>query len=81
VGKIEDIPNVKFFIFTSGSDIFSIGGNTDGVNVSFMGFEGISDLEVGAPDFKSSIPTNRGKVGSESLVLSFSGLVAWSHDW
>jgi len=51
VGKIKDIPNVEFFIFTSGSDVFSVGGNRDGVNVSFVGFEGISDLEVGGPDF------------------------------
>lgn len=51
MSKIEDIPNIKFFIFTSGGNIFSVGGNTDGVDVSFMGFEGISDLEIGAPDF------------------------------
>lgn len=50
VGKIEDIPNVKFFVFTTGGDVFSVGGNTYGVDVSFMGFEGISDLEIGAPD-------------------------------
>jgi hypothetical protein len=51
VGKIEDIPDIKFFVFTSGSDIFSVGGDRYGIDISFMGFEGISDLEVGAPDF------------------------------
>jgi hypothetical protein len=51
VGKIEDIPDIKFFVFTSGSDIFSVGGDRYRVDVSFMSFEGISDLEVGAPDF------------------------------
>lgn len=51
MGKIKDIPNVEFFVFTSGGDVFSVGGNRDGVNVSFVSFEGISNLEVGAPDF------------------------------
>lgn len=30
-----------------------------------MGLEGVSDLEVGVPDFESSIPTDRGEVGLE----------------
>jgi len=51
VGKIEDIPDIKFFVFTSGSDVFSVWRDGNRVDVSFVGFEGISDLEVGAPDF------------------------------
>lgn len=34
-----------------------------------MGFEGVSDLEVGAPDFQSSVPSNTGEVWLEWLSL------------
>jgi len=51
VGKIKDIPNVEFFIFTSGSNIFSVWWNRNRVDVSFVSFEGISNLEIGWPDF------------------------------
>ena len=30
-----------------------------------MGFESVSNLEVSVPDFKSSIPSNRCKIGFE----------------
>jgi len=51
VGKVKDIPDVEFFIFTTGSDVFTVWRDGVGVDVSFVGFEGISDLEVGGPDF------------------------------
>jgi len=60
------------FISSSGGKIFRIRGDRNGVNRSVMGFEGRSNLEVSVPNFKSSIPTNRGEIRFESnFGLSF----------
>lgn len=60
------------FISSSGSKIFGVRGDRNGVDRSVMGFEGRSNLEVGVPNFKSSIPTDRGEIGFESnFGLSF----------
>lgn len=60
--KIGDIPDMEALVSSSGGKIFGVGGDGDGVHTSVMGFEGGSDLEVGVPDLKSSIPTDRGEV-------------------
>lgn len=36
-----------------------------------MGFEGIFNLDVGVPDFQSSVPSNSGEIGG--LFTSFLG--------
>jgi len=56
--KISDIPEVQGFVLTTSSQIFSVGGNGNSVNLTFMRFESVSNLEIGIPDFKSSVPTN-----------------------
>jgi len=54
------------FISSSSGKIFAVGGNGNGVDTSFMGFEGGSNLEIGVPNFESSIPSGGGKVWLES---------------
>jgi hypothetical protein len=70
--KIGDIPDVEGLVSSSSGKIFTVRGDSNSVNRSVMGFESRSNLEVDVPDLKSSIPTNRGKVGFEgNLGLGF----------
>lgn len=52
----------NFFIFSSGGDVFSVGGDGNSVDVGFMGFEGGFNLDVGVPDFQFSVPSDRGEI-------------------
>jgi hypothetical protein len=52
-------------VSSSSGKIFGVGGNGYGVDRSFMGFEGGSDLEVGVPNLESSVPTGGGEVWVE----------------
>jgi len=54
--KISDVPEVQHFVLSSGGQIFGIWGDCDGVDLSIVWFEGVSDLEVGVPDLQLSIP-------------------------
>jgi len=53
---------VERFVSSSGGKIFGVGGDGNSVNSSIMRSKGRSNLEVGIPNFKSSIPTDRGEV-------------------
>lgn len=64
--KISDIPEVQNFVLATSGQIFGVGGNSNSVDLSIVRLEGVSNLEIGIPDFKSSIPTNWSKVGFES---------------
>lgn len=68
--EVFNVPDVEFFVFSSGGDVFSVGGDGNGVDVGFVGFEGVFNLDVGVPDFQSSVPSYRGEVGS---LVSFGG--------
>lgn len=68
--EVFDVPDVQFLVFSSGSDVFSVGGNGDSVDVGVVGLEGVLDLDVGVPDFESSVPSYRGKEGGG---VSFGG--------
>jgi len=70
-GQVLDIPDVQFFVFSSSGNVFSIRGDGDRVNVGFMSFEGVLDLNAGVPDFQSSIPSDSGEV--RRVRLSFGG--------
>jgi len=60
------------FISSSSGKIFGVRGDGNSVDRSVMGFEGRSDLEVSVPNFKSSIPSNGGKVRFKgNFALSF----------
>jgi hypothetical protein len=60
------------FVSSSSGKIFRVRGDGNSVNTSIMGFEGRSDLEVGVPDFESSIPSNRGEIWFKgNFALSF----------
>lgn len=61
------VPNADFLVFTTSCDVLSVGGDGKGVYVGFVGLEGVSDLEVGVPDLKLSVPSDRGEVGGEGL--------------
>lgn len=63
--EVGDIPDVELFVSSSSGKIFGVGGNGNGVNGSFMGFEGGSNLEIGVPDLESSVPTGGGEVWVE----------------
>lgn len=56
--KVSDVPEIEGFVFASGGQILSIGGNGDSVDLILVGFESVSDLEIGIPDLKSSVPSD-----------------------
>ena len=56
--EISDIPEIQSLIFSSSGQEFGIRRNCDGVNLIFVGFQSVSDLEVSVPDLESSIPSD-----------------------
>jgi hypothetical protein len=56
--KISNIPEVQNFVLTTSGQIFGVGGNSNSVDLSVVRLESVSNLEIGIPDFKSSIPAN-----------------------
>jgi len=60
------------FVSSSSGKIFGVRGDGNSVDRSIMGSEGRSNLEVGVPNFKSSIPTDRGEIRFEgNFTLRF----------
>lgn len=60
------------FVSSSGGKIFAVGRDGHSVDGAIVRFEGGSDLEVGVPDFESSVPSDRGEVRFElDLALGF----------
>jgi hypothetical protein len=57
LGQIFGVPDVQFFVFSTSSDESTTERDRNLVDVGFMGFEGGFNLNVGVPDFKSSIPS------------------------
>lgn len=66
--KISDIPEVEDFVLTTSGQIFGVGGNGDSVNLSVMRLESVSNLEIGVPNFESSVPSDRGEIGFEGRL-------------
>jgi len=64
--EVCHIPEVKDFVLTSSGQVFGIGGNGNGVNLSIMRLESVSNLEVDVPDLQAAIPAHRGEVGVEN---------------
>jgi hypothetical protein len=56
--KVSNIPDIQLFVSSSSGKIFGVRGDGNGINRSVMGFESGSNLEVGVPNFESSIPTD-----------------------
>jgi len=56
--KISDIPEVQGFVLTTSGQVFGVGGNGNSIDLTIVRLESVSDLEIGIPDLKSSIPTN-----------------------
>lgn len=63
--QVGYVPEMENFVFSSGGQVLGVRGNCDSVDLSIVGFEGVSDLEVGVPDFESAVPADRGEVGLE----------------
>lgn len=63
--EVGDVPEVQDLVFSSGGQVLGVGGDGDSVDLSVVGLEGVSDLEVGVPDLQSSVPSDRGEVGLE----------------
>lgn len=63
--EVGDVPDVQLLVSSSSGKIFGVRGDGYGVDRSFMGFEGCSDLEVGVPNLESSVPTGGGEVWVE----------------
>ena len=53
-----DVPDSNDFSSSCGGEVFAVGGDADTVDVFVMMFERASDLEIGVPNFDSSIPAD-----------------------
>ena len=60
--KAIDVPNLDQVVFTTGGDVLASRGNAERQDSFVMGSEGVSDLEVFAPDLQESVPATGGKV-------------------
>lgn len=56
--EVHNVPDVEFFVFTTCGNSLSVGCNGHVVDVTFVGFERVLNLEVEAPDFQSSVPSS-----------------------
>lgn len=63
VREIRDGPDLELLVSSSGGDVGGEGGDAEGVDVSVVSLEGVSDLELGVPDLESSVPTGGGEEG------------------
>jgi len=66
--QVGHIPEVEDLVLTTSGQVFGVGGDGDGVDLTIMGLEGVSDLEVGVPDLETSVPADRGEVGVEGAL-------------
>jgi hypothetical protein len=60
--EVSNVPEVEEFVFTTGGQVFGVGGDSNSVDLPVVGLEGVSYLEIGVPDFESSIPADWGEV-------------------
>jgi hypothetical protein len=66
--EVSHIPEVKDLILATSGQVLGVGGDSDGVDLTIMGLEGVSDLEISVPDLESSVPAHRGEVGVEGAL-------------
>ena len=66
--QVSHIPEVKDLVLATSGQVLGVGGDGDGVDLTIVGLEGVSDLEVGIPNLESSVPSDRGEVGVEGAL-------------
>ena len=66
--EVGHVPEVEDFVLTTSGQVLGVGGDGDSVDLSGVGLESVSDLEVGVPDLESSVPADRGEVGFEGAL-------------
>lgn len=66
--EVGDVPEVEGLVLASGGQVLGVGGDGHGVDLSLVGLEGVSNLEIGVPDLESSVPSDRGEVGVEGAL-------------
>jgi hypothetical protein len=56
--EVGHIPEIEDFVLTSGGQVLGVGGNGNSVDLTVMGLESVSDLEIGVPDLELSVPSD-----------------------
>lgn len=66
--EVSHVPEFEDLVLAAGGQVLGVGGDGDGVDLTVMGLEGVSDLEVSVPDLESSVPAHGGEVGVEGAL-------------
>jgi hypothetical protein len=70
--EVGDVPNVELLVLAAGHDVpTTVGGDGDGVDVAFVGFELEPDGVVDVPDFEPAVPADADEIGLDSDALAF----------
>jgi hypothetical protein len=75
LSQVGDIPDIEFLIFTSSNDQFSVGGDCNGINITFVRFELIPDSVIDIPNLEPAVPSDSCEEGLNSNALT---LVNWT---
>lgn len=69
--EVSDIPNIEFFIFTTGGNQVSIEWrDSNSINVIIMSLESKSDGVGDVPYLEPSVPTDSNKIWFDTNILS-----------
>lgn len=61
--NITEVKNIDFFVLSTGDDEVTSGGDGDGVDVGVVNLDAVLDAEsLVVPDFKVSVPSDRGEI-------------------
>ena len=66
--QVSHIPEVQNLILATSGQVLGVGGDGDGVDLTVVGLESVSDLEVDVPDLETTIPSDGGEVGVEGAL-------------
>lgn len=60
--QVNVIPDFHKHVFTTGGDIHTVTGNSEGIDIRIVSLDGSLELEDTGPDLKTTIPADRGVV-------------------
>lgn len=69
--QVGDVPDVEFLVLSSGDDQFTVGGDSEGINVSFVRLELVPDGIIDVPDLEPAVPAHASEkwLNSNTLAL------------